>query len=268
MSQPVNQNPSGKRRYDSTRRAENAAATKRSILDSARALFVEHGYGRTTVAEIAAHASVAVDTVYASVGRKPALMRELVETSISGRDHAVPAQQREYVQRIEAADTASEKIELYAEAITEIQQRLAPIFMALRDAAVTDDDCRALWREVAERRAANMRQFAASLRSTGQLRPDLTDQQVADVIWSMNAAEYWVLLVGERRWTPQAVPATGSSMPGPGCSSRREGAAQPSLVSFSEASSSVRSRRAVCTAVQPSGWRIATQASATVVPYR
>ena len=32
---------------------------------------------------------------------------------------------------------------------------------------------------------------------------DLTDQQVADIIWSMNATEYWVLLVGERRWTPR-----------------------------------------------------------------
>jgi hypothetical protein len=106
------------------------------------------------------------------------------------------------VQRIEAVDTAAEKFELYAQAITDIQKRLAPIFIALRDAAATDDDCKALWREIGERRAANMLQFAASLRSTGELRSDLTDRQVADVIWSMNATEYWVLLVGERRWTP------------------------------------------------------------------
>ena len=29
-----------------------------------------------------------------------------------------------------------------------------------------------------------------------------TDGQVADIIWSMNAAEYWDLLVRERSWTP------------------------------------------------------------------
>ena len=103
----VNPQSGRKRRYDSSSRAENAAATRHSILESARELFVLQGYGRTTVAQIAAHASVAVDTIYATVGRKPALMRELVETSISGRDHAVPARQREYVQRIEAAETAS-----------------------------------------------------------------------------------------------------------------------------------------------------------------
>ncbi|MEP7025810.1 MAG: TetR/AcrR family transcriptional regulator, partial [Actinomycetota bacterium] len=61
----------------------------------------------------------------------------------------------------------------------------------------------ALWTEIARRRAANMLTFAADLRATAELRDDLSDQQVADIIWSMNAAEYWVLLVQERTWTPE-----------------------------------------------------------------
>jgi AcrR family transcriptional regulator len=193
----------GKRRYRSTLRAEQAAATREAVLAAARDLFVTGGYGATTVAEIAARAQVSVDTVYATVGRKPALLRELVETSISGAGHAVPAEQRDYVLHIRAAATARDKITLYAHAIAGIHQRLAPVFLALRDAAVTDGDCAALWREIAERRATNMRMFAADLRTTGELRDDLTDSQVADIIWSMNAAEYWVLLVRERSWTPQ-----------------------------------------------------------------
>ena len=48
-----------------------------------------------------------------------------------------------------------------------------------------------------------MREFAADLRATGELRQDLSDGQVADIIWSMNAAEYWVLLVRERQWSPE-----------------------------------------------------------------
>jgi hypothetical protein len=107
------------------------------------------------------------------------------------------------VQHIVAAATAVEKLSIYADAITAIHQRLAPVFRALRDAASTDDDCAALWAEIATRRATNMRAFAADLRSTGELRRDLTDDQVADVVWSMNAAEYWDLLVRERGWTPR-----------------------------------------------------------------
>ena len=32
---------------------------------------------------------------------------------------------------------------------------------------------------------------------------DADDRQVADIVWSMNAAEYWVLLVHERSWTSE-----------------------------------------------------------------
>jgi AcrR family transcriptional regulator len=190
------------RRYHSPRRAEQAAATRRAVLGAAREVFVAKGYVAATVAEIAARAGVAVDTVYASVGRKPALLRELVETALSGQDVAVPGRQREYVARVVAAPTATEKLEIYARAVTAINQRLAAVFLALRDAAVTDPDCAGLWTEISERRARNMREFAADLRVTGELRTDLTDGQVADVIWSMNAAEYWDLLVGRRGWSP------------------------------------------------------------------
>jgi hypothetical protein len=131
------------------------------------------------------------------------VLRELVETAISGGDHAVVAQQRDYVAAIRAAAGAREKLAIYAAALVKIQQRLAPVFVALRDAAVHDPDCAALWTEISERRARNMREFAADLRATGELRPDLTDDEVADVVWSMNAAEYWLLLVGQRGWQPE-----------------------------------------------------------------
>jgi AcrR family transcriptional regulator len=201
MADDVKAENRAKRRYHSPHRVEQAAATRHAVLVAARELFVHAGYRATTVAEIAERAGVSVDTIYATVGRKPALLRELVETAISGSDHAVPAQQRHYVVRIGAATTAREKITIYAHAIADIQRRMAPVFLALRDAAISDPDCAALWVEIAERRAANMRLFAADLRRTAELRDDLTDQQVADIIWSMNAAEYWDLLVRERGWT-------------------------------------------------------------------
>ena len=202
MSEGVKRQPGARRAYTSPRRAEQAAATRNAVLAAARELFVSNGYTATTVAEIAEDARVSVDTVYATVGRKPALLRELVETAISGTEQPVPAEQRDYVGRIRLATAARDKITIYAQAITGIQQRMAPVFLALRDAATTDSECASLWSEIAARRATNMGTFAADLRTTGELRTDLSDHQVADIIWSMNAAEYWVLLVRERGWTP------------------------------------------------------------------
>ena len=203
MNANVKGGPAGKRAYHSPRRVEQAAATRAAVLSAARELFVSNGYSGTTIADIADRAGVSLDTIYATVGRKPALLRELVESAISGTQQAVPAEQREYVLRIGSANTALAKITIYAAAITAIQQRMAPVFLALRDAAATDADCASLWREIAQRRATNMRAFAADLRATGELREDLSDDQVADIIWSMNAAEYWDLLVRERGWTPE-----------------------------------------------------------------
>jgi len=141
--------------------------------------------------------------VYATLCRKPALLREVVETAISGGDQAVPAEQRNYVARVRAATTARGKIEAYVAGLVDIQPRLAPVYLALRDAAATDADSAALWSEISGRRAANMRLFAADLRSTGELRPDLPDDEVADVVWSMNGPEYWTLLVVDRGWEPE-----------------------------------------------------------------
>lgn len=191
----------GPRRYHSPRRAEQAAQTRAAILSAARSLFVGQGYAATTVADVAREAGVAVDTIYATVGKKPALLQQVLETSLSGTDEAVPAAQRDYVARVRAATSARSKITAYVDGLVGVLARLAPVYLALRDAGARDAESAAQWRAIADRRARNMRDFAADLRSTGELRDDLTDDDVADVVWSMNGPEHWVLLVGERGWS-------------------------------------------------------------------
>lgn len=192
---------SPRRRYSSPQRTRQAAGTRHAVLAAASELFIAQGYAATTVTQIAHRADVAVDTIYAAVGRKPALLRALVEVALSGTDGAVPAEERQYVKDVRSARTATRKVRVYAAAVAQIGDRMAPIHRALREAAVQDADCAALQQEISARRAANMRLFAADLRATGELRPDLSDDDVADIVWSMNAAEYHALLVGERGWT-------------------------------------------------------------------
>jgi hypothetical protein len=47
-----------------------------------------------------------------------------------------------------------------------------------------------------------MRLFVADLRATGELRPDLSDDDAADLVWSTNAPEYYLLLAS-RGWSAQ-----------------------------------------------------------------
>jgi AcrR family transcriptional regulator len=189
-----------RRAYDSSSRQEGARATRRAILLAARKLFLQQGYAATTMPDIARAAGVALDTVYAAVGKKPALFRLLVETAISGEDEAITAEQRGYVQAIRAEPDAENKLRIYASAICRIQPRLAPLFRALQEAAPLDSDLKAFWLEIADRRAANMRLFAEDLASTGALREELSISTAADIIWSMNSPEYYLLLVESRGW--------------------------------------------------------------------
>ena len=117
----------------------------------------------------------------------------------------MPALQRDYVARVRAAATARDKLRAYVDGLVALQDRLAPVYLALRDAAGADAGSAALWQEISDRRAGNMRLFAADLRGTGELRPELTDDAVADIIWSMNGPEYWTLLVDGRGWSATAV---------------------------------------------------------------
>ena len=190
-----------KRRYDASRRRQAAARTRSAILGSARQLFTERGYAATSMTGIADRAGVALDTVYAAVGRKPELARMLIETAITGTDQAVPAEQRDYVRAIQAAPDAETKIAVYAAAITAIAPRMALILGIIQQAAPIEPELAALWTEIAERRAANMRLFVADLAAVAPLR--LNPDQAADIVWATNAAEMYQLLVGQRGWTPE-----------------------------------------------------------------
>jgi hypothetical protein len=162
-------------------------------------------------------------------------MRLLMETAISGTDQVVPAEQRDYVRQVRAAATAREKIRIYASAVTAANTRLAPLHLVLRGAAAQDGELARIRDEISERRAANMRLFAQDLASTGELRPGLDPGEVADVVWSMNSAEYFTLLVRERgwdtsrfaAWLPTRGPASSSPPPRPDRPPSRPGPALP-----------------------------------------
>lgn len=187
------------RAYDAPARRAAAERTRRRILTSARHLFLSQGYAATSVAAIARRSRVSVDTVYHAVGRKPDLLLAVHDMVLATGDAPVPAEQRDYVIAIQEATTARAKIEVYAAALARLLPTTTPLMNALRDAGTTDARCRTMWETISERRASNMLRFAAELRETGDLRDDLTDQRVADLVWSMNSPAYFDVLASRGR---------------------------------------------------------------------
>jgi AcrR family transcriptional regulator len=197
VAKPVKRRP-----YDAARRQAQSAETRQRIVEAARALMLERGYRATTIAAIAADAGVNTDTVYELVGRKPTVLRELIEQAVSGTDHAVVAEEREQIKAMLAEPDPEIKFALYAKTIRETHARLAPLFLALRDASSTEPEAKAVWQEISDRRAANMRKFVAEIRKSGWLRAGLSTNDAADTIWATNSPELYVLLTGDRGWSP------------------------------------------------------------------
>ncbi|KQW45116.1 hypothetical protein ASC77_20265 [Nocardioides sp. Root1257] len=193
--------PVKKRSYDSSRRRAAAERTRTAVLVAARDLFTTRGYAGSGVADIAAAAGVSIDTVYATVGRKPQLLLAVHDMELAEGDVPLAAEQRGYVQDVRAAEGAAAKIAVYAAALGRVLPRTVPLLEALRVAGQSDPACQAVLTSVSDRRAAHMRLFAADLRATGELREDLDDDDVADLVWSMNAPDYY-LLVRSRGRTP------------------------------------------------------------------
>jgi AcrR family transcriptional regulator len=115
------------------------------VLLATRELFASQGYAATTVAQVAQRADVSVDSLYASVGRKPQLLLAAHDMVLGSPDEPVPAEERDYVVAVRQADGARAKIAVYAEALGRLLPDVVPLSNALRVAGAGDAECPAVW---------------------------------------------------------------------------------------------------------------------------
>src|SRR3954447_4861926 len=88
------------RPYNSPRRAEQAAATRRDILAAAQRLFERQGYAATTMAAVATEARVALKTVYLAFETKSGLLRALWHLLLRGDEEESPVGERHWYREV------------------------------------------------------------------------------------------------------------------------------------------------------------------------
>ena len=188
-----------KRRYDSTRRQAQAGETRSAIVRAARDLFIERGYGHTTVQDIARAAGVSVETIYGSVGRKPELLHRAWDITVGGDEEEVVFHERPEVIAIRAERDLARRLKLHAAFSTKTAQRIGPFQLMVQSAAGADPAAAAMLEEMGRQRLAGISVMAAEAAATGQLA--VSEEECRDVIWSMTDGTLWHRLVNERGWT-------------------------------------------------------------------
>lgn len=189
------------RQYQSPLREAQARATRRAVVAAAARLFVERGFGSTSVEDIAAAAGVSRATVFSSVGGKAALLRKAYDFALVGDDEPVALPDRHWAQQVRAAPSQAAAIRGYAAGIADYSSRVAPIYEAFRGAASLDLEVRAEWNEIRAERRRGAGNFVRVLRGHGELRPGLADRTAGDIVWLLNDPGLYHQLVNEQRWT-------------------------------------------------------------------
>jgi AcrR family transcriptional regulator len=192
-----------KRRYESPRRREQAAATRSEILQAAQELFERDGYGATTMAAIAAEARVALKTVYVAFETKSGVLRALWNMRLRGDDDAVPIAQNAWYREVLEEPQPERQLRLNARNSREGKLRIAALAEVIRSVGPLDADIAALWDRINTDYHANQRTIVESLHKKRALRADLDVERAADILWTLNHPNTWQLLVTERGWTPE-----------------------------------------------------------------
>jgi len=191
----------GKRNYSSLVRDEQAARTRGRILDAAAELFLEHGYGRTTMKAIADRAGVARDTVHAVFGSKTRVLTALIDQRLVPDDSVANITQRPDAQAVKNEVDQRKQIELFADFITSISTQLRPVFEVLRTASAVEPEMSKVFEEMDQFRLKNMYLYAKWIAARGPLR--VSAKRAGEIIWALASPDVARMYCDELGWSQQ-----------------------------------------------------------------
>jgi AcrR family transcriptional regulator len=194
---------SPRRKYDSSRRKEQARRTRLHITEAARQLFMERSYAGATIEAIAEKAGVAKETVYAIFGSKRSILAFLLDISVGGDDRPVHLLDRPEQQAVLRDTDQRRQVENFAKGITEILQRGAPVIEIMHHAAKSEPEVAEQLTAIYKRRLGNMVRFVHSLAANGPLRDGLDEASAAETTWALTSPNLFLLFIRERSWSKE-----------------------------------------------------------------
>ena len=174
---------------------------RRAVLDAARTLFLERGYGATTIEEISRASDVPKATAYRLFSSKEGILKALIDASVAGDDEPVRVSERPHVRSLLSAENPRDRLAGLAAISVEINTRTAAIYRILVSAAGSDNAAAGILDALTRQRQEGQGRVAASLARSGALRPGLRARDAADMIHALASPELYGLLVVDRGWS-------------------------------------------------------------------
>ena len=193
--------PTTKRRYDARRRRERAEeerrATQLRVAEAARRLFLTKGYAATTMAEIAREAGVAVQSVYSAGQSKADLLHLVTDLAVAGDDQQVMLLERPDFAAIANESDPDRQLRMIAALIAATLERLAPVWVAYREAAAVDAKAAANLVAAHQRRHET---FAGMIGMIPEHRLRRSPEEATDTAWAIGSIDVFLLLRSIQGW--------------------------------------------------------------------
>jgi AcrR family transcriptional regulator len=189
------------RSYRSPRRAQKAEDTRRVIVETARALFATRGYAHVTVAEIAAQAGVAPQTVYASTGGKSDIMERLLNEGVEA------SQAETTIAAVRSQHHVAGVLRLTARGVRQANEAQSELLDILEGALAVHEDAAKLWDTGTVRYKAALATVVEHMASLDDYPPDRTRAEAADTLWFYFGIPAWRTLVKDLGWSWDAAEA-------------------------------------------------------------
>ncbi|MDQ6910915.1 MAG: TetR/AcrR family transcriptional regulator [Actinomycetota bacterium] len=169
--------------------------TRSRILDAAERLFLEHGFNGAGMEAVAEAADVSRQAVYDKFGSKGGLLRAMTER-IEERLGIFKA-----VGAVAAEPDGLRKLTTLCDLSRVSEPGVAPFVRVLYAARFDDETAAALWNDRMTARYMAMRHVVEQLDKEGRLRPGLTVEMGADILWSILNPLHYDNLVVSRGWS-------------------------------------------------------------------
>jgi AcrR family transcriptional regulator len=176
---------------------------RRAVIDAARTLFLERGYGATTIDAISALSDVPPATVYRLFSSKRGILKALLDISIGGDNDAVPMADRPPVRSLLADSKPKNMVAGLVGIAAQVNSRTAAIYRILVSAAASDPDAATLLDDLTRQRQEGQGRVARALARAHALRPTLRERDAGDIIHALVSPEVYGLLVVDRGWPPE-----------------------------------------------------------------
>lgn len=185
-----------------TGRQERARATRRRMVEAAYNLMSAHGYPQTTMAEVAAEAGVAVQTVYFTFQNKPGLLRAAFEFAVHGDHRPITPLERPWFRTMEQERDFDRALGIAVEATVAILKRVTPLASAF--GMLGNDPEISAFQQLSERlRQEGYRQMVDALALKRDLKAALSSDDATTILLVLLGPDVYRNMVIEHGWSEE-----------------------------------------------------------------